>query len=77
MITQSHATSEAPSCFTILQFCERNHLSEAFFYKLKQQGLAPVEMSVGRRRFVSIEAEAAWRRERENVVKIEKEKRNG
>lgn len=70
MTTKTRPASEAStlqSCFTIQQFCERNHLSIAFFYKLKQQGLAPVEMTVGRRRFVSIEAEAEWRRARERV----------
>jgi hypothetical protein len=68
IITKARAASEAatpPSCFTVAQFCERNHLSIAFYYKLRQERLGPREMEVGRRRFVSIEAEAAWRRERE------------
>jgi hypothetical protein len=68
VITKSRAASEAatpPSCFTVAQFCERNHLSIAFYYKLRQQGVGPREMEVGRRRFVSIEAETEWRRARE------------
>jgi hypothetical protein len=66
--TKTHTVSNIaapPSCFAISEFCERNHLSLAFFYKLRQQGLAPVEMEVGRRRFVSVESEAAWRHDRE------------
>jgi hypothetical protein len=66
VITKSRAAGEAaPSCFTIDQFCERNHQSVAGYYKQKKLGLGPREMEVGRRRFVSVEAEAEWRRARE------------
>jgi hypothetical protein len=70
VITKSRAASEAatpPSCFTIAQFCERNHLSVAFYYKLRTTGCGPREMEVGRRRFVSVEAEAVWRRKCEGA----------
>jgi hypothetical protein len=68
----SQAASAPPSdglpplgCYTIPTFCTAHNLSQAFYYKLKSQGLGPVEMKVGSRRLVSFEAAAEWRRERE------------
>ena len=40
-------------------------ISRARYYELKQLGLAPVEMFVGRRRLISFEAAERWRRQRE------------
>ena len=54
--------------FTILEVCTAHRISRARYYELKQQGLAPVEMIVGRRRLISFEAAAQWRREREQAA---------
>jgi hypothetical protein len=53
------------SAFTVREFCESHRISRARYYELKQQGLAPMEMIVGRRRLISFEAATQWRRERE------------
>jgi hypothetical protein len=50
---------------TIPHFCKRHGISESMFFKLQNQGLAPTTMTVGSRKLISIEAAAAWRRERE------------
>jgi hypothetical protein len=51
--------------FTIREWCEHRRISEAMFYKLDQQGLAPRTYYVGKKRCVSDEADAAWVRARE------------
>jgi hypothetical protein len=54
------------SCaFTIREFCEAHKISEAFYYKLKNEGWGPVEMHAGARVLISHEAAADWRRARE------------
>jgi hypothetical protein len=53
------------AAFTIAEFVRAHRLSVSMYYKLKAQGLAPVEMAVGKRRYVSFEAAERWRRERE------------
>jgi hypothetical protein len=47
---------------TISEFCAAHNISEAFYYELKQDGKAPREIKLGRRRLFSVE-EAARRRE--------------
>jgi hypothetical protein len=37
----------------------------AKYYEMKAEGWGPTEMVVGRRRVVSLEAAARWRKERE------------
>jgi predicted DNA-binding transcriptional regulator AlpA len=51
--------------YSIRAFCRRHGISEAFYYKLRQQSLAPREMRLGSRVLISREAAAAWRRARE------------
>jgi hypothetical protein len=55
----------SPHAFTVLEFCTAHRISRARYYELKQEGLAPVEMIIGRRRLISFEAAARWRRDRE------------
>jgi predicted DNA-binding transcriptional regulator AlpA len=52
--------------FSIAVFCEDNGISRAHFYNLKKRGLAPKTLMVGRRRLVSDEAAAEWRRSMED-----------
>jgi hypothetical protein len=50
---------------TIPAFCKSFNISERFYRKLKTQGLGPVEMKIGARTLISLEAIDAWRRARE------------
>jgi hypothetical protein len=52
--------------YWIDEFCMLHGFSRAQYYVLRRAGLGPVEMCVGSRRLISVEAAAAWRREREN-----------
>lgn len=55
--------------YSIPSFCAAHgHLSEAMYFKMKGQGLGPVEMRVGNRILISAEAAAAWRRQRETAA---------
>jgi hypothetical protein len=51
--------------YSIDEFCELHGISKRFYFKLKAQGLTPVEMKVRQRTLISQEAAARWRAERE------------
>jgi len=51
--------------FGIKEFCASHGISRAQFYVLKDEGRAPRTYTVGRRRYVSAEAAAEWRRQME------------
>ena len=51
--------------FTIQEFCDAHRISRSRYYELKEKGLTPVEMIVGRRRMISFESAERWRRQRE------------
>ena len=53
------------AAYSIREFCAAHRLSESMYFKLRNQGLGPDEMSVGSRRLISFEAAERWRRERE------------
>jgi len=53
------------AAFTVPEFCEAHRISQAKYYEMKKEGWGPVEMKVGRRRLISYEAAADWRRKRE------------
>ena len=55
----------ARAVFTVAEFCEAHRISQAKYYEMKKEGWGPVEMEVGRRRLISFEAAAEWRRKRE------------
>jgi hypothetical protein len=57
--------AQAKLAFSIVEFCELHGISRAHYYNLKKVGLAPLEMHLGGRKAISIEAAAAWRRARE------------
>jgi len=54
--------------FSIPSFCAAHGFSEAFFHKLVSQGLGPRLMKVGGRTFITFEAAADWRAERERAA---------
>ena len=49
----------------IATFCDRNGISESYYFALKREGRGPKEIKLGKRVLISPESEAAWRRERE------------
>ncbi|HYE35669.1 hypothetical protein [Methylocaldum sp.] len=48
--------------YTIPEFCKSHRICLASFYNLEKRGQAPRTFRVGRRRLVSVEAAAEWRR---------------
>jgi hypothetical protein len=65
MPSPEKTATRPPIAFTIREFCEAHRISQAFYYDLRRDGLAPREMMIGARRVISAEAAADWRRERE------------
>jgi hypothetical protein len=53
------------AAYSIDEFAEADGLSVAMYFKLRNLGLGPDEMRVGRRRLISFEAAERWRRQRE------------
>jgi len=53
------------TAYSIPEFCAANDISEGFYRKLRDQGLAPRETRVLRRVLITVEAADEWRRERE------------
>ena len=54
-----------PLAMSIREFCSQHSISEDMFYKMQREGWGPATMRVGSRTLISVEAAAAWRRERE------------
>jgi predicted DNA-binding transcriptional regulator AlpA len=69
-VTGRKVGGESALAFSIHDFCELHSISRAYFYKLVKLGLAPRVMNVGGRKLISVEAAAAWRREREATDQI-------
>src|SRR5262245_22152385 len=55
------------AAFSIREFCAAHRISQSMYFKLRNMGLGPREMSVGTRKLISLEAAAAWRRTRERA----------
>ena len=51
--------------YTVAEFCEAHRISRAMFYVLARDADGPQTMKVGRRKLVSREAAANWRRRME------------
>lgn len=58
----AEAAAPAQKSFTISQFCERNHFSESFYYKIKKLGFGPRELRVLGKILITDEAEIEWLR---------------
>jgi len=52
--------------FDIRNFCDYHMISRSHFYNLLKKNLAPRMMHVGKRKLISEEAAAEWRRAMEN-----------
>jgi hypothetical protein len=63
--TQLNAANDADA-YSVDEFCARHRISVQLFYKNRKQ--MPRTFNVGKRRLISKEAAAAWRRERENAA---------
>ena len=56
----------ALGAYSIETFCRAHgEMSPALYFKMRAAGEGPVEMEIGRRKAISIEAAAEWRRKRE------------
>lgn len=53
---------------SISQFCADHGISRSMFYALRKAGKAPRLLAVGKRRLVSTEAAAEWRKQREEEM---------
>jgi len=51
--------------YTIDEFCQRNRISKAFYYKLRKKKQTPDELRLGGKVLISKEAAARWRAQRE------------
>jgi hypothetical protein len=56
------------AAYSIDEFAAAHGLSVAMYFKLRNLGLGPDEMRVGRRRLISFEAAERWRRQREKAT---------
>jgi predicted DNA-binding transcriptional regulator AlpA len=56
--------SEEVDCYSIPEFCRRTGISRPHYYRLREDGLTPVEFRLGTRVLITKEAAEAWRRER-------------
>ena len=59
-----------PVAYTIGEFCYAHRISTAYYYKQRKLGFGPQEMILGRRRIISAEAAADWRRARATADSI-------
>jgi predicted DNA-binding transcriptional regulator AlpA len=49
-----------PVSYTIPQWCAAYHVSRAHYYTLREQGLAPQELKLGRRVIITRRAAEQW-----------------
>jgi hypothetical protein len=59
--------------YSIRQFCALHGISIDTYFRLQRQGLGPATMKVLNRTLISVEAAAAWRRAREQAVRVKVE----
>ena len=55
--------------FTVAEFCKAHSFCRATLYHLWADGIGPDRLKVGRRIFISVEAAARWRADREASFK--------
>jgi predicted DNA-binding transcriptional regulator AlpA len=62
---------------SVPDFCKAHGISRAHFYNLMKRGLAPRTLLVGRRRLVSEDSAATWRRSMEALTGSETTRAGG
>ncbi|MCD9821619.1 hypothetical protein [Bradyrhizobium japonicum] len=67
------AASIPRGAYSLDEFCAAHNISMGLYRKLREQGLGPRETRILRRVVISVEAAAAWRREREAASAAETE----
>jgi hypothetical protein len=65
VVPRIRGTPTERMAYSIRQFCEAHGISVDTYFRMRRAGLGPATMKVGARTLISIEAAAAWRRERE------------
>jgi hypothetical protein len=73
--TQSERPTQ-PLALSIRQFCDSHDISIDTYFRMARVGNGPQTMRVGGRTLISIEAAAAWRRERELAAQEAPHRRN-
>jgi hypothetical protein len=59
--------------YSIGQFCQAHNISVDTYFRMQRQGFGPATMKVGSRTLISVEAAAAWRRAREQAVRVKRQ----
>lgn len=59
-----HPPPGAPLAYSIKQFCKAYGISEAHYFRLREQGLAPEEIRLNTRVIISLEAAERWEKAR-------------
>ncbi|GAN81461.1 hypothetical protein [Acidocella aminolytica] len=54
--------------FTVDEFCKNNKICRATYYNLKNRGMGPAELRLGRAVRITQDAEAAWHRKMQATV---------
>ena len=71
-LTRTGEVRAAPTAvFSVASFCVAHGISQALYFKLRNQGLGPDEMHLGSRIFITFESAAKWRAEREAATAAE------
>ena len=71
-LTRAGEVRAAPTAvYSRPSFCEAHGISESFYHQLQNEGLGPDEMRLGSRVFITHEAAARWRAEREAATAAE------
>jgi hypothetical protein len=63
VVRSEPAALDEADAYSVEEFCRRHRISVQLFYKFEDD--MPVTFNVGKRRLISREAAARWRRERE------------
>ena len=58
-IDQANHLSD-PDAFSIREFCQRHGISQSFYHKLRNQGLAPRTLRLGSRVLITREDARRW-----------------
>jgi hypothetical protein len=68
-LTRAGEVRAAPTAvYSRPSFCKAHGISESFYHQLQNEGLGPDEMRLGSRVFITHEAAARWRAEREKAT---------
>jgi len=55
--------------YTVPEFCRSHRISRSLYYKLRRQGIAPLELRFDNKVLITKEAAARWRQQRTAATK--------